>query len=71
MFSTVPGFDSPKASRRSENDVYVSARAAAIELLKRKLKGDSFSNVSDDMIAVFESARLMEPEGTGTGEGRQ
>ena len=55
MFSTVPGFDSPKASRRSENEMYVSARAPAIELLKRKFKGDSFSNVTDDMIAVSES----------------
>ena len=55
MFSTVPGFDNPKASRRSEKDVYVSPRAAAIELLTRKLKGESFSNVTDDMTAAFES----------------
>lgn len=54
MFSTVPGFDNPKASRRSEKDVYVSARAVAIELLNRKFKGDSLSNMTDDMIAVFE-----------------
>lgn len=55
MFSTVPGFDRPRASLRSEKDVYVSDRAAAIELLKRKPKGDSFSSVIDDMIVLFES----------------
>jgi hypothetical protein len=54
MFSTVPGFDNPKASLRSEKDVYVSARAAAIELLKRKPNGDSFSDVIDDMMMLLE-----------------
>lgn len=50
MFSTVPGFDSPKASLLSEKAVYVLARAATIELLKSMPKGDSLSRI-DDMIA--------------------
>ena len=50
MFSTVPGFDSPKAALRSEKDVYVSANAAATELLNRNPKGESFSSVGDDML---------------------
>ena len=55
MFSTVPGFDSPRAALLSEKDMYVSAKAAATELLKRKPKGNSFSSVTDDMIVMFES----------------
>jgi hypothetical protein len=50
MFSTVPGFDSPKAALRSEKDVYVSANAAATELLNRNPKGESFSSAGDDML---------------------
>jgi hypothetical protein len=49
MFSTVPGFDSPKAALRSEKDVYVSARARVTELLNRNPKGESFPSVIDDM----------------------
>jgi hypothetical protein len=49
MFSTVPGFDSPRAALRSEKDVYVSANAAATELLNRNPKGESFSSSSDDI----------------------
>jgi hypothetical protein len=57
MFSTVPGFDSPKAALRSEKDVYVSASAATTELLKRNPNGKSFSSSSDDMFM----ARLLVP----------
>jgi hypothetical protein len=49
MFSTVPGFDSPRAALRSEKDVYVSANAAATELLNRNPMGESFSSSIDDI----------------------
>jgi hypothetical protein len=52
MFSTVPGFDSPKAALRSEKDVYVSASAATAELLNRNPKGESFASAGDDMFLV-------------------
>jgi hypothetical protein len=55
MFSTVPGFGSPKAALRSEKDVYVSARAAATALLYRKPKGESFSSAIDDILVLEES----------------
>lgn len=59
MFSTVPGFDSPKAALRSEKDVYVSANAAATELLNRNPKGESFSSAGDD---IFPEAPCEEQE---------
>lgn len=44
MFSTVPGFDNPKAALRSENEMYESARPTEMGLLYRKPKGESFSS---------------------------
>lgn len=49
ILATVPGFDSPKASLRSEKDLYVSARTAVTALFSRKPKGASFSSSKDDI----------------------
>lgn len=51
MFSTVPGFASPKAARFSANDVYVSAKATERALLVKKPKGESFSSaIAEDIL---------------------
>ncbi len=52
MFSTVPGFDNPRAALRSEKEVYVSAKATVIALLYRKPKGVSFSKDIDISIGL-------------------
>jgi len=72
MFSTVPGFGSPNASLRWEKDVYVSAKAATIELLKRNARGDSFSSAIDDMMMwqlLSWKMRQVRAEEAGGGNG--
>jgi hypothetical protein len=43
IFSTVPGFDSPRAALLSENDPYASFRTEATALSVRNASGDVLS----------------------------
>lgn len=48
MLSTVPGLERPRASLRSENELYASLATAATELSVRKEKAEDKSAIATD-----------------------